>query len=57
MLLVLPTFENLRAKLIQYEVDLHQESQQEDAHPVMMAQAIPRPQFHAPRPRAKSNGT
>ncbi|CAN6462901.1 unnamed protein product [Victoria cruziana] len=36
MLPTLPSFEDLRAKLIQYEVDLVQESQREDAHPMML---------------------
>ncbi|CAN6469290.1 unnamed protein product [Victoria cruziana] len=36
MLPTLPSFEDLRAKLIQYEVDLAHESQHDDTHPVMM---------------------
>lgn len=52
----LPIFEDLRAKLIQYEVDLVQTSQQEDIYLVMIARSTSKPQFVAPRPNTSQGG-
>lgn len=49
VMFMLLTFEDLKTRLIPYEVDLAQNAQQEDDHPVMMAHASSRPRFLGPR--------
>lgn len=53
---MLPTFEDLRAEPIQYDVDLAQTTQQEDEHLVMMARIPSRPQSMGPRANAAPAG-